>query len=202
MSAHQFESISNNLADNGFAVTDQFLNLNEVRNITGLDVFKDGSLRKAGIGKGNKQLNEAIRGDSIFWIDRSAAHPPLKGYLDKLNELRLYLNQSLFLSLKDCEVHLASYPPGSFYKRHLDQFKSDDHRKLSVITYLNEDWNDEHGGQLRVYLPDGHQDFLPLAGRLICFRSDMIEHEVLPATRERLSVTGWMLDQLSDLRHL
>jgi SM-20-related protein len=36
----------------------------------------------------------------------------------------------------------------------------------------------------------------------VCFRSDQIEHEVLPATRERLSLTGWMLDQLSNLRHL
>jgi SM-20-related protein len=53
-----------------------------------------------------------------------------------------------------------------------------------------------------MYVPDGPVDILPLAGRLVCFRSDQIEHEVLPATRERLSLTGWLLDQHSDLRHL
>ena len=147
-------------------------------------------------------MNEAIRGDSIHWIDKNSAPPSLKLYLNKLDALRLSLNQSLFLSLKDVEVHLASYPVGSFYKRHLDQFKLDDHRKLSVIAYLNEDWSNSHGGQLRMYLPNGSEDILPLAGRLVCFRSDLIEHEVLPATRTRLSITGWMLDQLSDLRHL
>jgi SM-20-related protein len=45
-------------------------------------------------------------------------------------------------------------------------------------------------------------DFLPLAGRLVCFRSDQIEHEVIAATRERRSLTGWMLDQVAELRHL
>jgi SM-20-related protein len=106
------------------------------------------------------------------------------------------------LSLKDVEVHMTVYPAGSFYKRHLDQFKQDDHRKLSVICYLNNDWKEEHGGQLRMYLNDRSIDVLPTAGRLVIFRSDQIEHEVLPATRPRLSITGWVLDQLVDLKNL
>ena len=110
-----------------------------------------------------------------------------------------YLNS---LSLKDFEVHMTVYPIGSFYKRHLDQFKKDDHRKLSVILYLNNDWQDSHGGQLRMYFPGQTKDFLPLAGRLVIFRSDEIEHEVLPATRERLSITGWVLDRLAELKHI
>jgi SM-20-related protein len=113
-----------------------------------------------------------------------------------------YLNQSLFLSLKDAEVHFTKYPPGTFYKRHLDQFKQDDHRKLSVICYLNMNWKAEEGGQLRMYLPDETLDVLPKAGTLVCFRSDSIEHEVLPATHERLSITGWILDRLAELKHL
>jgi SM-20-related protein len=113
-----------------------------------------------------------------------------------------YINQTLFLSLKDYEIHMTVYPVGSYYKRHLDQFKKDDHRRLSVICYLNEDWRDEHGGQLRIYLPGGPIDILPISGRIVCFRSDQLEHEVLPATRERFSLTGWMLDQYADLKHL
>lgn len=199
---NHFETIANGLAENGFAVIDGFLDEIEVNAILALELFADGKLRQAGIGKLGKQINEAIRGDHIQWVEKESAAPALKLYLKKLDVLRLFLNQSLYLSLKDYEVHLAHYPIGTFYKRHLDQFKWDDHRKLSVIVYLNRDWNENEGGQLRMHLKDKRVDYFPLAGRLICFRSDLIEHEVLPALRERLSITGWLLDQLADLRHL
>jgi SM-20-related protein len=200
-----FDSIADDLAEHGYAVADQFLSQPEVEAIVSLEHFKNATehFKKAGIGKSNSiQINEAIRGDYIHWLDKNAVASPAKTYLTRLDELVHFLNQSLFLSLKDYEVHMTVYPPGAYYKRHLDQFKQDDHRKLSVICYLNLDWKEEHGGQLRMYLPDGNRDFLPLAGRLVCFRSDQIEHEVLPATRERLSLTGWILDQLADLKHL
>ena len=35
------------------------------------------------------------------------------------------------------------------------------------------------------------RDVLPVAGTLVCFLSDRFDHEVLPATRERLALTGW-----------
>lgn len=200
-----FDAIADGLATNGFAIADGFLNLEEVNAILSLDEFKNGAnqFKKAGIGKKQDlQINEAIRGDHIQWLDKVSAPEQAKVYLNRLHDLIQYLNQSLFLSLKDYEVHMTVYPAGTFYKRHLDQFKSDDHRKLSVICYLNHDWIEAHGGQLRMYLPDQSIDVLPMAGRLVCFRSDKIEHEVLPATRERLSLTGWILDQLVELRHL
>ena len=200
-----FDSIADNLADNGFAVADQFLSQHEVNDILALEDFRKSTdrFKKAGIGKNQDlQINEAIRGDYIQWLDKKTALPAAQVYLKRLGDLVQHLNQSLFLSLKDFEVHMTVYPVGSYYKRHLDQFKKDDHRKLSVICYLNNNWKEEHGGQLRMHLPEGSKDFLPVAGRLICFRSDQIEHEVLPGLRERLSLTGWILDQLSDLRHL
>jgi SM-20-related protein len=201
----QFEFIADGLAEQGYAVVDQFLSQKELDDIRKSESFHQGieNFQKAGIGKKTgHQINEAIRGDLIQWIDRETANPAIKIYLDKLQELIGYINQSLYLSLKDYEVHLTIYPAGSFYKRHLDQFKHDDHRKLSVICYLNDAWKDEHGGQLRMHLENEQRDVLPIAGRLVCFRSDLIEHEVLPATRERLSLTGWILDQYAGLRHL
>lgn len=203
--SQQFDTVADGLSESGYAVIDDFLSPAEVSDILSLDGFKNGLLhfRKAGIGKQqDKQINETIRGDYIQWIDRQQADPALTVYLERLQGLISFLNQSLFLSLKDYEVHQTIYPIGSFYKRHLDQFKKDDHRKLSVICYLNENWTENDGGQLRLYLPEGVKDYLPHAGRLVCFRSDQLEHEVLPATRERLSLTGWILDQVSDLRHL
>jgi SM-20-related protein len=47
-----------------------------------------------------------------------------------------------------------------------------------------------------MYLPDGPHDVLPVAGRLACFRSDQIEHEVLQGQKERYSLTGWFVDRL------
>lgn len=201
---HLFSAIADGLAERGFAIIDHFLSPHEVSAILTNDGFQHyTTFRKAGIGKlQEKQINESIRGDYIHWVDQSTASPAVQIYLTRLRELVAYLNQELFLSLKDIEVHQTVYPIGTFYKRHLDQFKKDDHRKLSVICYLNENWIEEHGGQLKLYLREEEVGVLPLAGRLVCFRSDQLEHEVLPATRERLSITGWILDQVSDLRHL
>jgi SM-20-related protein len=199
---NQFETIADGIAEQGFAVVDNFLDDNQVQGILELGLFSSGKLRQAGVGKETKQINEAIRGDNIQWVEKKSSPPALLYYLNRLDDLRLFLNENLFLSLKDFEVHLAQYPAGAFYKRHLDQFKSDDHRKLSVILYLNNDWKESEGGQLRMYLKDESVEYSPKSGRLICFRSDLIEHEVLPATRERLSITGWLLDQFSDLKHL
>lgn len=193
----QLEKIADGLSERGYAIVDHYLSGREVADILQTDEFKTGKLhfKKAGIGKRDKQIREDIRGDYIQWIDPIIAHGSLKIFFTRLKKLIEYLNQSLFLSLKDVEVHRTLYPVGTRYQRHLDQFKSDDHRKLSIICYLNEIWKEEHGGQLRMYLPQGPHDVFPLAGRLVCFRSDQVEHEVLPATRERLSLTGWIVDR-------
>lgn len=194
-----FDSIADGLAGEGYAVADQFLSQEEVNALLSLEEFKKGitAFKKAGVGKQQSlQINESIRGDYIQWLDKESSVQELMTYLHRIDELRHYLNQALFLSLKDFEIHLTIYPAESFYKRHLDQFKKDDHRKLSLICYLNNDWKEEHGGQLRIYHSGDSKDILPLAGRMVCFRSDLLEHEVLPATRDRLSLTGWMLDHL------
>jgi SM-20-related protein len=201
----KYDAIADGLATDGIAVVDDFLNVDEIKAICNEDDFKNGMLRfkKAGIGQAQeKQINEGIRGDYIQWIDPSSASIAIQVYLERISQLRMFLNQSLFLSLKDAEIHKTIYPPGSFYKRHLDQFKKDDHRKLSVICYLNEDWKELDGGQLRVYFQNENRDFFPIAGRLVCFRSDLLEHEVLPTQRARMSLTGWVLDQVAGLRHL
>ena len=192
-----FKQIADGLAEEGYALADNFLSPAEVTDIVETDEFRNSKLhlRKAGIGKRSKQTLEDIRGDYIQWIDPTIAPPCVRVYLERLRALIEYLNQNLYLSLKDVEVHRTLYPVGSHYNRHLDQFKTDDHRKLTIICYLNEDWTSGQGGQLRMHLPEGPMDILPLAGRLVCFRSDKVEHEVLPATRERLSITGWAVDR-------
>ena len=194
----QFEKVADGLANLGFCVVDGFLSLQEVNQILREESFHAAAdnMKRAGIGKTTSHhVNEAIRGDYIQWIDETTAGGGVKAYLQRMRQLMQYLNRALYLSLKDIEAHITVYPPGAFYKRHLDQFKTDDHRKLSAICYLNEGWTAEDGGQLRMHLEDGPHDVLPITGRLVCFRSDQIEHEVLPGTRERYSLTGWFVDR-------
>jgi len=62
---------------------------------------------------------------------------------------------------------------------------------ISCAIYLIQDWTPADGGALRIYDDELVRDVLPIAGTMVCFLSDRFEHEVLPATRERLALTGW-----------
>lgn len=151
-----------------------------------------GALNPAGVGRGQGlAVREGIRGDSIQWLEHGQSAPS-DGYLQAMEKLRSALNQAFYLGLEDFECHFACYPPGAFYQKHLDRFRDDDRRTVTAVYYLNEAWQTEHGGALRLYLADETElDVLPSAGTLVLFISAELPHEVLPATRERLSLTGW-----------
>ncbi|HGM5579221.1 TPA: 2OG-Fe(II) oxygenase [Pseudomonas putida] len=152
----------------------------------------EGELNPAGVGRGaSQEVREAIRGDQIQWIDPGQAEA-CDRYLELMDNLRQAINQGLFMGLEDFECHFALYSPGAFYRRHLDRFRDDDRRMVSVVLYLNERWQPEDGGQLRMFLADDFEhDVQPEAGSLVVFLSGDVPHEVLPANRERLSLTGW-----------
>lgn len=151
-----------------------------------------GVLAPASVGRGRAQaVREGIRGDHIQWLEAGQS-PPCDRYLALLDELRQALNRDLYLGLEDYEGHFALYPPGAYYRKHVDRFRDDDRRTVSAVFYLNEDWHAEQGGALRLYLADGTtRDVLPEASSLLVFLSADMPHEVLPASRERLSLTGW-----------
>ena len=149
-----------------------------------------GTLRAAEIGHGKQHhLLTAIRGDDTQWLDDDSGWAATS-FLSSLQALRVSLNQRLFLGLEEEEAHFACYPVGARYHRHRDQFHDSDARVLSLVSYLNHDWRQDDGGALRLHLPQGSIDVLPHAGTSIIFLSE-IEHEVLPATRERLSIAAW-----------
>jgi SM-20-related protein len=136
-------------------------------------------------------VREGIRGDSIDWLEQGQS-AACDQYLQTMDALRQALNQAFYLGLEDYESHFALYPPGAIYQKHLDRFRDDDRRTVSAAYYLNDDWQPEHGGALRLYPQNGPElDVLPTAGTLVLFISAELPHEVLPATRERLSLTGW-----------
>ncbi|MBD8527735.1 2OG-Fe(II) oxygenase [Pseudomarimonas arenosa] len=153
----------------------------------------DGSaMQAARIGRADQlQARPDIRSDLTFWIDADPAAPARGALLTVLEQLRHQLNRELLLGLADVETHYAAYPPGAFYRRHLDRFRSDDKRTLSFTLYLNQTWTAADGGALRLWLPEGPLDVLPTLGCASLFLSDEIEHEVLPAQRNRYSIAAW-----------
>ncbi len=145
------------------------------------------------IGRGvtEKRISE-IRGDEILWLEKETLTDSQKIYFQFLEQLREHLSNYFRIGLPWFECHLATYPIGSFYTKHFDQFRETNNRIFSIILYLNEDWKPEDGGQLRIYNEDAFSDIEPKMGRFVCFRSDMIEHEVLKTNRIRFSITGWL----------
>lgn len=156
--------------------------------------YGQGDFHRGAVGSGaGRAVRPQIRSDEIWWL---AAHnsPALARLAGTLEALRLVLNRELQLGLFDHEAHFARYAPGAFYARHLDQPAISRLRILSAALYLNPDWLETQGGAMRLYVGAGQVvDVLPRAGRLAIFLSDRFEHEVLPATRERWSLTIWFL---------
>ncbi len=199
MTENQFDPIIDGILADGYGVADNFLLPDEVQRLSKRlrDRREQGQFRAAGIGNQNTTVEKQIRGDEILWLDEADAVPEELAFLNRIGEFVQYINRTCYLGLRDYEFHYALYPAGTFYKRHLDQFRTDSRRRLSVICYLNPDWQESDGGQLALYLPseNGPEQTVtltPVGGRLVCFESGKLEHEVLPATRERLSVTGWL----------
>ncbi len=184
------------LADDNYVVIDQFLDAKEIDGICAFfeEKLAQDDFDKAGIGTlGQYTIDKKIRGDYIKWLDEQE-DPRIDIYFQRIHILIEKVNRLCYLSLSGVEMHLAHYPKGTFYKRHLDQFEKRNNRMISVILYLNRDWKDGDGGELKAYLPDGEERIIaPLANRLVLMRSNIVEHEVLMTQCDRRSVTGWLL---------
>lgn len=192
--------ISSEIYQNSFAIIDNFISEEFCKALLEeqTSLLKAGNFREAAVGNGDKKLvRPEIRSDAVLWMESDALTPLQAAYWDKIEEIRNILNQRCFLGLRSFEGHFAQYPKGSFYKRHLDQFQQVSYRVITVILYLNQNWESVDGGELRMYFPqeggsERIQDVLPIGGRLVIFLSGEIPHEVLPTHRERFSITGWL----------
>jgi SM-20-related protein len=177
------------------AVVPEFLPATVVLALAAIARRRDaaGEFCAAGVGRGAGRIERSdIRGDRTLWLNAEAPAPAERALWQALERLRIGLNEAAFLGLFSFEGHYALYPRGAFYRRHRDCFRDDDARVLSCVLYLNDAWTATDGGALRIYLPGSDtRDIVPIGGTLVCFLADRLEHEVLPATRERLAVSGW-----------
>lgn len=195
-SDHRLMNIVDELAGTGWSVCDDFFEESLWRTLAGEGrrLHAAGQFTRAGIGSGAaRRIRSEVRGDYTLWLDPDHATTAQRVCLARLEELRQTVNRELFMGLRELEAHLALYPPGAFYRRHLDQFQRMTDRQLTVVCYLNTAWVENDGGALRIYLDDSgaYHEVLPVGGRLVTFLSARFPHEVLPSRRERMSVTGW-----------
>jgi len=152
-----------------------------------------GAFALAGVGRGDERRQRSdIRGDRVAWIGDDAGDASELATTQWLDALRVRCNRELMLGLEDVEAHYAIYPPGARYARHRDRFRDDDARVLSCVLYLNHGWTSDDGGALRLYVDDHAIDVMPQAGTFVAFLAADFDHEVLPARRERASLTGWL----------
>lgn len=199
----QFEFLIEGIVAKGYAICDDFLESNEVENLleTFAQRYKSGKFKEASIGKQSEvQKALLVRGDEILWLETNSLDAAERMLLDKNQAFVDYLNQTCYLGIKDTEIHFAKYDVGKFYRRHRDTFQTQKGRVLSVIYYLNTHWIPEDGGNLIIYTQENGVEkaitITPLAGRLVCFESEKLDHEVTETFAERYSVTGWLLNKV------
>ncbi len=147
-------------------------------------------LRRAGIRR-DRAIDEAVRSDSIAWLDPEAAQGCWQEACARFSTLMRELNEGAWLGLRNFDLQLSRYEPGDAYQRHRDAFPGEDNRRVTALLYLNEGWKREDGGLLRLYVEPQSIDVEPMLDRLVIFRSEVVEHEVLAAHAERWALTAW-----------
>jgi len=193
------------------------------------------SINLRNIGRFEQSWSEKIDSSGrVTRFDKEGvfACEPDGGDYDTAPDLIMYLSVMLqtlpnLLNSEDAEYGLSASsfnaklavtsPGGSVYPLHIDNpqgVSSGDTRKLTCILYMNPDYRDGDGGELRIWTTNDQEadgaengeeggvvDITPDGGRMVVFWSDEIPHEVLPTApdaarsdeeRDRYALTVWI----------
>ena len=192
---NSFETLIASYIENGIGIADCFIgdtlanNLKE--NLLSLNANK--LLLAAGTGNAEKLVhNTAIRNDVIYWLDKKHNNAYENEFFELIEAFISYLNKECYAGITNYEFHYSLYESGSFYSKHLDQFQDNSSRQFSMISYLNENWKTEDGGELLIYNNGNNQKITPTQGKSVFFKSNELVHEVLVTNKRRMSITGWL----------
>lgn len=171
---------------------------------------------------------KSVRGDESVFIPRklrssasfSLLHPLLRQLVSSIENTAIESLSAQFDFDTDLtSVQLAQYPGDgtSGYPRHCDsgakcknetdsETIDSNGRILTFVYYLTpNDWDSVlDGGALRIYLSSraNTTDVIPFADRIVVFRSDHVEHQVLPSLRrERVAITVWLYGRTKVSNH-
>jgi SM-20-related protein len=186
------KKVFKDLKECGFSVNESFVPksfaqelLSELKHF-----YQKGLMHQANIGLNkNKHIDKNIRGDKIYWLDGKSEIQKryfnfLQNYIDKLN-------REFFLGINNFEAHYAVYEEGSFYKKHFDNFKGKNNRVVTILFYLNENWQENDGGELVIY-KDKEYLVLPKFATMATFITEEILHEVKVTNKKRYSLVAWL----------
>ncbi len=190
-----FETLINTYIETRVGIAEHFLSDTLASHLKSnlLELHAKNHMHAAGTGNtGNIVHDKKTRGDSIYWLDREHNDIHENHFLDQMDAFVSHLNMHCYAGIRSYEFHYTIYQKGSFYKKHVDQFQNDSNRAFSIVSYLNTNWKQADGGQLCIHHSTNEQLITPTNGKTVFFKSDEIEHEVLPTNTDRLSITGWL----------
>jgi len=190
-----FDQLIDSFIENKVGIAENFLSkdLSEhlITNLIGL--FKDKLMLSAGTGNDTLVVHDKMyRSDKIYWLDRAHNDVHENSFFDLMDTFISHLNRTCYTGITGYEFHYTLYETGSFYKKHVDQFRNNEVRQYSMIMYLNENWVEEDGGQLCIHHADNLQNISPVNGKSVFFKSSELAHEVLITNKPRMSITGWL----------
>ncbi|ORX50525.1 hypothetical protein DM01DRAFT_1324946 [Hesseltinella vesiculosa] len=198
----------------GWTQMDYLLDLDTLKgaNQEAVHMLKEGKFVPAGRVKDVEDdpfRDNNARDDAIIWMDPAANdNPPFFQKVLDFYSGPLHDDLSSMIRLNGkTEYQLAYYHPNNArYERHRDALPTDDpedtnQRRVTAILYLNANWTNGDGGELKIHghenadtgLEDSADRYVhPLLGRMVIFMSGVTDHEVCPAKKERFALTAWM----------
>ncbi|MEP6713077.1 MAG: 2OG-Fe(II) oxygenase [Ferruginibacter sp.] len=190
-----FDTLINSFIENKVGIAENFLSESLAsqlkKNLNQLYTQKE--FRSAGTGNDILAVqNKLVRSDVIYWLDRKHNNNIENIFFELMDSFVSHLNSTCYTGITGYEFHYTLYEEGSFYKKHIDQFRNDESRKYSMIMYLNDDWQQNDGGELCIYHTDHLQYISPVNGKAVFFKSSELAHEVLLTNKPRMSITGWL----------
>ena len=190
-----FNTLIDSFIDNKVGIAENFLSEALASHLKDnlKKLYSEKQLLNAGTGNETVVVQDKlVRGDKIYWLDRKHNDPYENDFFDLMDQFVIHLNSSCYTGITGYEFHYTMYEKGSFYKKHLDQFRNNGSRQYSMIMYLNADWEEKDGGELCIHHGENLQNITPTNGKSVFFKSSELEHEVLPTNKSRLSITGWL----------
>lgn len=219
------ERIRDGLVQQGFAVLDDAFTAELSQQCRGeIELMhRESILVPAAIQSGiNTMVESGKRSDLHAFLGSTPSEkercPHLMHLCDQLQRLRVKLSSCIEElegeNANRCTFMCAKYPRNTAgYIRHRDAKPQRSGRKLTCLCYFNNDWVEEHGGQLRIWpykddvisgaehCTDGKSedventsfvDIAPLGMRIVVFRSSLW-HQVFPTKRaDRYALTAWL----------
>ncbi|KAG2186959.1 hypothetical protein INT44_003187 [Umbelopsis vinacea] len=149
--------------------------------------------------------DETARDDQTVWLDAAIDY----GHESKqhLNQVLGMISQGLLQDLSKI-IHLNGkveyqldyyHPQNARYERHRDAFPVSDRedftqRRVTAIVYLNPDWVQGDGGELRIFgkNDEADQDIAPIASRMVVYLSGVADHAVIATSQDRYALTAWI----------